>query len=127
MDLITQHWYEFLQRGRAETIAGFFFFQAEDGIRDRDVTGVQTCGLPISHALDESRNQFEFSFPADCRRHVGVSNSEQGYGFAVVSLANARPMRLKPSANISVFTPIPMRSEERRVGKEGKTWRSTYT
>src|SRR5699024_12118996 len=28
----------------------FFFFQAEDGIRDRNVTGVQTCALPISHA-----------------------------------------------------------------------------
>src|SRR6266540_6504976 len=27
----------------------FFFFQAEDGIRDRDVTGVQTCALPIFH------------------------------------------------------------------------------
>src|SRR5277367_7033869 len=26
----------------------FFCFQAEDGIRDRDVTGVQTCALPIS-------------------------------------------------------------------------------
>src|SRR5437773_5012299 len=25
----------------------FIFFQAEDGIRDRDVTGVQTCALPI--------------------------------------------------------------------------------
>src|SRR6266540_6649294 len=30
----------------------FFFFQAEDGIRDRDVTGVQTCALPISFALE---------------------------------------------------------------------------
>src|SRR3989454_11887524 len=29
----------------------FFFFQAEDGIRDYKVTGVQTCALPIS-ALD---------------------------------------------------------------------------
>src|SRR5436305_2997749 len=28
----------------------FFFFQAEDGIRDADVTGVQTCALPISQA-----------------------------------------------------------------------------
>src|SRR6266498_2873423 len=28
----------------------FFFFQAEDGIRDADVTGVQTCALPISRA-----------------------------------------------------------------------------
>src|SRR5699024_12181159 len=27
----------------------FFFFQAEDGIRDRNVTGVQTCALPIFH------------------------------------------------------------------------------
>src|SRR5207237_2194908 len=29
----------------------FFFFQAEDGIRDSSVTGVQTCALPISHLL----------------------------------------------------------------------------
>src|SRR3989441_13128612 len=27
----------------------FFFFQAEDGIRDKLVTGVQTCALPIFH------------------------------------------------------------------------------
>src|SRR5258708_24328944 len=31
----------------------FFFFQAEDGIRDDLVTGVQTCALPISHAKPE--------------------------------------------------------------------------
>src|SRR5699024_11818143 len=30
--------------------AVLFFFQAEDGIRDRNVTGVQTCALPISSA-----------------------------------------------------------------------------
>src|SRR2546422_11360678 len=29
-----------------------FFFQAEDGIRDVAVTGVQTCALPISHDVD---------------------------------------------------------------------------
>src|SRR5437868_14579983 len=28
-----------------------FFFQAEDGIRDRNVTGVQTCALPISRGF----------------------------------------------------------------------------
>src|SRR5207249_4177272 len=28
-------------------IPSIFFFQAEDGIRDRNVTGVQTCALPI--------------------------------------------------------------------------------
>src|SRR5699024_11789283 len=30
-----------------------FFFQAEDGIRDRNVTGVQTCALPIYHLEKE--------------------------------------------------------------------------
>src|SRR2546422_1621315 len=33
---------------RVETLVRFFFFQAEDGIRDVAVTGVQTCALPIS-------------------------------------------------------------------------------
>src|SRR6266704_3766042 len=32
-----------------------FFFQAEDGIRDRNVTGVQTCALPISDSLSRPR------------------------------------------------------------------------
>src|SRR3989441_1513537 len=35
----------------------FFFFQAEDGIRDKLVTGVQTCALPIScHRASSVRN-----------------------------------------------------------------------
>src|SRR5439155_15115612 len=34
-------------------MSGFFFFQAEDGIRDGHVTGVQTCALPISSKEDE--------------------------------------------------------------------------
>src|SRR5438270_2014456 len=33
----------------------FFFFQAEDGIRDLTVTGVQTCALPISHVGGEGQ------------------------------------------------------------------------
>src|SRR2546429_8867235 len=40
----------------------FFFFQAEDGIRDVAVTGVQTCALPISrysNALEATGNRFE--------------------------------------------------------------------
>src|SRR5207248_6724103 len=36
---------------------GFFFFQAEDGIRDRTVTGVQTCALPI-YAMSKTPGQF---------------------------------------------------------------------
>src|SRR5699024_11927040 len=36
----------------------YFLFQAEDGIRDRNVTGVQTCALPISILLDCVGEQF---------------------------------------------------------------------
>src|SRR5438128_11954089 len=36
---------------------GVFFFQAEDGIRDATVTGVQTCALPISVAGHEEGNR----------------------------------------------------------------------
>src|SRR5699024_11459221 len=34
----------------ASSLFSSFFFQAEDGIRDRNVTGVQTCALPIWNA-----------------------------------------------------------------------------
>ena len=34
----------------------YFFFQAEDGIRDIGVTGVQTCALPISISFTLQRN-----------------------------------------------------------------------
>src|SRR5207237_5472756 len=37
----------------------YFFFQAEDGIRDSSVTGVQTCALPISEA---ARAALDFGF-----------------------------------------------------------------
>src|SRR2546429_1283193 len=37
----------------------FFFFQAEDGIRDVAVTGVQTCALPISSEVGGNEQQTE--------------------------------------------------------------------
>ena len=50
--------YEVWQRKKAHgkcegryLLISFFFFQAEDGIRDYKVTGVQTCALPISAHL----------------------------------------------------------------------------
>src|SRR3989440_7956363 len=47
----------------------FFFFQAEDGIRDLIVTGVQTCALPISHLrLDRERP----------RRHAAAPRAPRG-------------------------------------------------
>src|SRR5260221_13496570 len=38
------------------TVSTFFFFQAEDGIRDHCVTGVQTCALPICIPRPSHRN-----------------------------------------------------------------------
>src|SRR5205823_10870198 len=38
-------------------VLDFFFFQAEDGIRDKLVTGVQTCALPISHLFRKVPHQ----------------------------------------------------------------------
>src|SRR3989442_3661238 len=43
----------------------YFFFQAEDGIRDADVTGVQTCALPISPQRPRGRHPAQ---PRDLRR-----------------------------------------------------------
>ena len=46
-------------------IIEYFFFQAEDGIRDTSVTGVQTCALPISEGSKGSllRNGWFQCFP----------------------------------------------------------------
>src|SRR5256886_5275303 len=54
-------------------LALFFFFQAEDGIRDLTVTGVQTCALPISdawldHMLPLAPKQFMVKDPVKRRR-----------------------------------------------------------
>src|SRR3989442_7432798 len=56
----------------------FFFFQAEDGIRDADVTGVQTCALPIS-ILARSAVSFAVPFtgPLGDDAPVGVARSEE--------------------------------------------------
>src|SRR2546422_10871942 len=71
----------------------FFFFQAEDGIRDVAVTGVQTCALPISGKGFNVKRVVVIA--ADCLR-----------GQRVVAMPRALPV------------PFPQaRSEERRVGK----------
>src|SRR5699024_11907758 len=50
-----------------------FFFQAEDGIRDRNVTGVQTCALPISlwriRRKRWTRSIICLVFPTVCHLH----------------------------------------------------------
>src|SRR5690625_6012020 len=55
--------------------AAVFFFQAEDGIRDGHVTGVQTCALPISGLLHTASDLEEMSV----RVESGASPWAQGY------------------------------------------------
>src|SRR2546430_5732392 len=43
-----------MSKTATRTLGLFFFFQAEDGIRDLTVTGVQTCALPISAHTEET-------------------------------------------------------------------------
>src|SRR5437764_10912135 len=52
----------------------YFFFQAEDGIRDTSVTGVQTCALPIytpPPAPDTDRTVSRRSEPSSCATLTG--------------------------------------------------------
>src|SRR2546430_3519068 len=56
----------------------FFFFQAEDGIRDLTVTGVQTCALPISPDPRRQRGEHHrvlarISRVPSCRAHEGTA------------------------------------------------------
>src|SRR2546430_4498709 len=59
---------------RTTGVVMFFFFQAEDGIRDLTVTGVQTCALPISHrrrntpGVRAAREHYVFLLPEDPRQ-----------------------------------------------------------
>src|SRR5207249_6500797 len=60
-----------------------FFFQAEDGIRDRNVTGVQTCALPIFDQSVAVHVLFRFRrLPGGKRltRNPGASGAWYGYG-----------------------------------------------
>src|SRR2546430_7190352 len=68
----------------SETTQVLFFFQAEDGIRDLTVTGVQTCALPISPAQNwQPKLAAHPSAPTPSDHHTrhlhsGVSNSSPG-------------------------------------------------
>src|SRR5699024_11564235 len=80
-----------------------FFFQAEDGIRDRNVTGVQTCALPILMLgrLGYTPNQLGNMTYENVILAIEGFNDEKNHEFNI-------------------------RSEERRVGKECKSRWSTY-
>src|SRR2546426_7327491 len=56
----------------------FFFFQAEDGIRDYKVTGVQTCALPISVELITKGKAYVDSLSAEEIRQYRGTLTEPG-------------------------------------------------
>src|SRR5260370_1795273 len=95
----------------------FFFFQAEDGIRDSSVTGVQTCALPICSPsvprLEGYSGDFDlpvFSIPLTAEQK-----------------ANVESIRAGRTRELEVYQPgSDFRSEERRVGKECRSRWSPY-
>src|SRR5574338_305373 len=82
----------------------FFFFQAEDGIRDAMVTGVQTCALPISgpaleaevKPLTELRRVVGSQAQADVRR-VRRADHLDGAGVEVAADADGRRCHARSS------------------------------
>src|SRR5690606_40755645 len=94
-----------------------FFFQAEDGIRDFHVTGVQTCALPIS-------------WPCSCSV-LGAGEGKRPTQTGGLMRPNRWRWWLKPAPGCCYcchccwIRAATTRSEERRVGKEGKSWGGT--
>src|SRR5690349_22484004 len=84
----------------------FFFFQAEDGIRDLYVTGVQTCALPIYFVV-----LYHFQYVG--YRHFFLQSR--------IAIRMRREVRLE-----SRLESRRARSEERRVGKECRSRWSPY-
>src|SRR5256885_4771674 len=96
------------------------FFQAEDGIRDYKVTGVQTCALPISALSDSAAGSpGGKSVRVSCRWFLLTETDREI--FAVLS---GWTVALRPLA--SMPPPVRRRSEERRVGKECRSRWSPY-
>src|SRR5699024_12161639 len=81
----------------------YFFFQAEDGIRDRNVTGVQTCALPMSTkpcilitSMHKTFKTFLFFTRKKKQKNLTSATSAKG-GFALVA-------RLKKTRDRSYFS-----------------------
>src|SRR5205807_5513216 len=98
-------------------------FQAEDGIRDYKVTGVQTCALPIFHSRPA---------PLGLQHDGGAAAIPPRAGLRVGGVQEAARTHLDGRRAVAGFDPgfgvyrlpAPLgRSEERRVGKE---WRCRW-
>src|SRR5206468_10178882 len=103
MDIVHQH----LHGG---FLVAFFFFQAEDGIRDLIVTGVQTCALPIFKipgaadttwfrpAADRAAVRTRLGLPAERPLLLTVRNLERRMGLDLLIRAMAILKRDRPEA-----------------------------
>src|SRR3712207_7345913 len=95
----------------------YFFFQAEDGIRDIGVTGVQTCALPIYGTTiynDYKNNSIKDDIVAMTKE-----------GKLLVGKHTVNELKEKNVTDAVSFGPA-LRSEERRVGKECRSRWSPY-
>src|SRR5690348_18159053 len=103
----------------------YFFFQAEDGIRDGRVTGFQTCALPIL------RSQAIVTLPGATCTAQDVAQRLTSDGYVVVSGLMSDGDVAAARADLDrVLAATPtgrneFRSEERRVGTEPSTPRAT--
>src|SRR5258708_22997662 len=93
-------------------LISIFFFQAEDGIRDDLVTGVQTCALPIFVVVDRAPRPPLFR-GVDKKKWIRGTEEEWGSWGTVYYDDDGRLLGS-------------MRSEERRVGKECRSRCSPY-
>src|SRR2546427_3280670 len=96
----------------------FFFFQAEDGIRDLTETGVQTCALPIWVSSCSPRREMAAIRMAPGRQRVGPASAIRA-PIITVTVGGVDWLE-RPAALVCAAAPV-AGSGERRVGKE---WRS---
>src|SRR5438874_9079362 len=94
---------------KLEAPSVFFFFQAEDGIRDLYVTGVQTCALPI-YAADGDAEEGDEAARADPHRLPRRRHRRHRHRHVHADVHADLANWLKAA--------LGSRSEERRVGKE---------
>src|SRR2546430_8334822 len=95
----------------------FFFFQAEDGIRDLTVTGVQTCALPILAPSAAAAFVTSFCLTHRIAPYRPIPAHKPVTAVTFIFAAASRP---------STPASAPTRSEERRVGKECRSRWSPY-
>src|SRR5256885_6369762 len=96
----------------------FFFFQAEDGIRDYKVTGVQTCALPICRLQAVQARHAHVH-----QHHVRALPAHRGDRLLPVPRLGHH---LDPVLGLQDQAEADPRSEERRVGKECRSRWSPY-